>query len=110
MRTLEEVKKRNVSDTFLQCMVNAMCMSAFKYGDVTQKQSMKSLDRINDEIEAFKKDGNLEHLVNVANWAMIRFMYPCGNEQYAGTDSKESTRKVYKTVFDWLHDYIMEND
>lgn len=110
MRTLEEVKKMNVSDTFMQCMVNAMCMSAFKYGDVTYKQSMKSLERINDEIEAFKKDNNLEHMVNVANWAMMRFMFPCEDELYKGTDSKESTRVEYKTVFDWLRDYIMEND
>ncbi len=110
MRTLDEVKEMNVSDVFMQKMCNAMCMSAFKYGDVSSKQGAKALERIQQEIEVFKEDGNLEHMVNVANWAMMRFMFPCGEEEYRGTDSKESTRRVYKSVFEHLRDYIMEND
>ena len=110
MRTLDEVKEMNVSDVFMQKMCNAMCMSAFKYGDVSSKQGVKALERIQQEIDVFKEDGNLEHLVNVANWAMIRFMFPGEGEAYRGTDSKESTRKEYKSVFEHLRDYIMDND
>lgn len=110
MRTLEEVKEMNVSDTFMKKMCNAMCMSAFKYGDACDVQGAKALERIQQEIEVFKEDGNLEHMVNVANWAMMRFMFPQKKEAYRGTDSKESTRKVYKEVNEWLRDYIWEND
>ena len=110
MRTLEDVLEKNVDDTFIQCMKNAMCMSAFKYGDVSQKQGGKALDRINDEIRCFTKDGNLEHMVNVANWAMMRFMFPKEGEAYVGTDSNKSTRIKYQSVFEHLRDYILEND
>lgn len=110
MRTLEEVKKMNVDNTFIEHMVNAMCMSAFKYGDVSSNQGAKALDRIQQEIDVFKEDGNLEHLVNVANWAMMRYMFPKEGETYKGTDSNKSTRVKMQSVFEHLRDYIMEND
>lgn len=110
MNELKEVLANNFDERFVQQMKNAMCMSYFKYGNVTNKQSEKALVRINDEIEAFKEDNNLEHMVNVANWAMMRVMFPQGDEHYKGTDVEGSTRKEYKTVFDWLRDYIINND
>lgn len=100
----------NVSEEFIAKMRNAMCMSAFKYGDVGSKQGEKALGRIEDELGAFMEDGNLEHMVNVANWAMMRFMFPVGDEKYTGTDSHKSTRREMMCVSDWLRRYIMEND
>lgn len=110
MNKLEEVMEMNVSDTFMGKMKNAMCMSAFKYGNVGNMQGMKALDRIQQEIEVFMEDGNLEHMVNVANWAMMRFMFPQEGERYIGTDSNKSTKKEYMSVSDWLRRWIMEND
>ena len=110
MNKLNDVLKNNFNNDFVQKMQNAICMSAFKYGDVSEKQGEKALNRINDEMEAFKADHNLEHLINIANWAMIRYMFPQADEAYTGTDSNKTTRKVYKTVFEHLRDYILEND
>lgn len=109
-KTLDDVLANNFNEMFVQHMKNAMCMSCFKYGNVTNKQGAKAINRIEDELKAFAKDGNLEHMVNVANWAMMRVMFPQGNEQYKGTDVGGSTRKEYKTVFEHLRDYVMAND
>ena len=64
------------------------------------------------ELKAFAEDGNTEHMVNIANYAMVRFMFPQNNESYTPTDSDKSTFNVGKrqTVSDHLRDYIMEND
>lgn len=109
-KTVDEVLANNFNEVFVQQMKNAMCMSYFKYGNVTNKQGAKAINRIEDELKAFAEDCNLEHMVNVANWAMMRVMFPQGNEQYKGTDVEGSTRREYKTVFDWLRDYIINND
>lgn len=111
MRTLEDVKKMNVDDTFIEHMVNAMCMSAFKYGDVKEVCGKVAIEKMNREIEMFMKDGNTEHMVNVANYAMLRYMFPQEGEQYIGTDSDRSvvTTKPM-TIFEHLRRYILEND
>lgn len=111
MRTLEEIKKMNVDDTFIEHMVNAMCMSAFKYGDVKEVCGKVAIEKMNKEIEMFMEDGNTEHMVNVANYAMLRYMFPQEGERYIGTDSNKSvvTTKPM-TIFEHLRRYILEND
>jgi len=111
MRTLDDVKKMNVDDTFIEHMVNAMCMSAFKYGDVKEVCGEVAIEKMNKEIEMFMEDGNTEHMVNVANYAMLRYMFPQEGERYIGTDSNKSvvTTKPM-TIFEHLRRYILEND
>lgn len=111
MRTLDDVKKMNVDDTFIKHMVNAMCMSAFKYGDVKEVCGKVAIEKMNKEIEMFMEDGNTEHMVNVANYAMLRYMFPQEGERYIGTDSNKSvvTAKPM-TIFEHLRRYILEND
>lgn len=111
MRTLEELKKMNVDDTFIGHMVNAMVMSAFKYGDVKEVCGKVAIEKMNKEIEMFMKDGNTEHMVNVANYAMLRYMFPQEGEMYKGTDSDKSVVNTKPmTIFEHLRRYIMEND
>ena len=45
-------------------------------------------------IEAFKKDKNLEHLCDAANYLMFRFKYPMDGEEYKHTDSDKSVGTV----------------
>lgn len=111
MKTLEEMKKENVDDTFIQHMVNAMIMSAFKYGKVNEYASKVALNKMQQELCMFMEDGNTEHMVNIANYAMIRYMFPEEGEAYKGTDANKSVIKKgkAKTINEWLHEYIMEN-
>lgn len=111
MRTLEEIKEMNVDNTFIEHMVNAMCMSAFKYGDVKPVCGKVAIEKMNKEIEMFMEDGNTEHMVNVANYAMLRYMFPSEGETYMGTDSNKSVvRTKPMSVFEHLRRYIMENN
>lgn len=112
MYDLTQIKQENVDDTFIEHMTNAMIMSAFKYGKVNEYASNAALDKMQQELSMFIEDGNTEHMVNIANYAMIRYMFPKEGESYHGTDSDKSVIKhgKMKTVFEHLRDYIMEND
>ena len=111
MKTLEEMRKENVDDTFMEKMANAMIMSAFKYGKVNEYASKVALDKMQLEMRMFMEDGNTEHMVNIANYAMIRYMFPKEGEGYKGTDSDKSVIKhgKCKSIFEWLREDIMEN-
>jgi len=111
MRTLEEIRSMNVDDTFIEKMCNAMVMSAFKYGDVKPMCGKVAIEKMNKEIEMFMEDGNTEHMVNVANYAMLRYMFPGEGEAYMGTDSDRSVvRTKPMPIFEHLRRYIMENN
>ena len=45
-------------------------------------------------LDAFKRDGNTEHLVDAANYLMFRFMYPMPGEAFRATGSSESVGTV----------------
>lgn len=115
METLDEVLKRNFSEAFVQHMKNAMLMSYYKCkdkrgnGDINAYVGSICIDMINRELEAFNNDHNTEHMVNIANYSMIRYMFPQGMEHYEATDSDKSTMVEYKSVSDWLRDAIIGN-
>lgn len=114
---LSNILSRNFSNEFVEHMRNAMMMSWFKHqdkrgnGDINNYVGKISIDMIQRELDAFASDGNTEHMVNVANYAMTRFMFPQGNESYVATDSDKSTFNVGKvqTVTQHLRDYMAEN-
>lgn len=118
MANLTTILNNNFSEEFVIHMKNAMMMSFFKHqdkrgdGNISDYVGKISIDMIDRELKAFQEDGNTEHMVNVANYAMCRFMFPQNNESYVATDSNESMFNVgiRKSVSDHLRDYIMEND
>lgn len=87
---LEGIVQNNFCDDFVTKMKNAMCMSYFKYGDVNDRAGDVAIEKIYEELRRFMEDKNTEHLINVANEAMIRFMFPKQDEHYKGTDSDMS--------------------
>ena len=115
---LNKILSNNFSEEFVTHMKNAMMMSFFKHqdrrgdGNINDYVGKISIDMLQRELEAFASDGNTEHMVNIANYAMCRFIFPQGNEAYTPTDSDKSMYNVGKrqTVFEHLRDYIMEND
>ena len=72
---------------------NAIIVSYHKYGpskENFQKGMVDAIGSLKKNLKKFEETGNTEYLVDVANYAMFRFMYPQGNESYRPTDSKQS--------------------
>jgi len=58
---------------------NRMLVSFEKYGPVKENYETKlisAIDNLQKRIELYKETGNTEYLADVANFAMIEFMYP----------------------------------
>lgn len=89
----DEILKRDFSEEFVKKMKNAMLTSHYKYGYVSQTypelaQARKCID---ERLDLYVKTHNTEYLVDIANFAMIEYMYPSfKNAFYMPTDSKDS--------------------
>ena len=76
---------------------NRVEMSYYKYGSARDNFGGGRVDAIATAercIEAFKKDHNMEHLIDCANYLMFRFMYPMPGEQFNATDDSGSVGTV----------------
>jgi hypothetical protein len=97
-----------ISEEFIKGMVNRMIVSFFKYGLVEEGYgkdgSMDAIESLKLRLKAFEEGneekgllkGNVEMLMDVANFAMIGFMYPREGEYFEGTDSNKSVGRVTK--------------
>lgn len=77
---IEELLKTEYSLKFDEIRKNMMCTSYYKFGAVKQNYSVvKGLDAIASlkaKLKEYEETGNTEFLADVANFAMIEFMYP----------------------------------
>lgn len=72
-------------------------VSFYKYGAARDNFGAGRVDAIGSLelcLEKFKKTGNTEYLLDVANYAMFRYMYPLPGEYFKATDSNESAGTV----------------
>ena len=72
-------------------------VSFYKYGPARENFGGGRVDAIGSLelcLEKFKKTGNTEYLLDVANYAMFRYMYPLPGEFFKSTDSSESAGTV----------------
>lgn len=72
-------------------------ISYHKYGPARANFAGGRVDAIKTAelcLDAFKKDGNTEHLVDAANYLMFRFMYPYPGESFQPTDSSGSVGTI----------------
>lgn len=87
----EDILKTEYSEEFDRIRKNMMCMSYYKYGPLKVNAGEKLVDEIESlqkRIQKYKETGNTEFLADVANFAMIEFMYPSHpNAHYKPTDS-----------------------
>ena len=91
--TRENISSRDFSEEFVKKMKNSMELSHYKYGWVsdTYPELAQAYKCIEERLEAYKKTKNTEHLVDIANFAMIEFMRPAlENAQYKPSDSDKS--------------------
>ena len=76
---------------------NRVEVSDHKYGPARKNFGEGRVDALKTAelcLDAFKKDGNTEHLVDAANYLMFRFMYPLPGEEFRATGSSESVGTV----------------
>lgn len=72
-------------------------VSHYKYGPARDNFGSGRVDALATAelcIDAFKKDGNTEHLVDAANYLMFRWMFPMPGESFRPTDSDGSVGTV----------------
>lgn len=91
-KTENQILKREYSerfDTIRKCMME---VSYHKYGPLKDNygtyKCMKPLEDIELRLQKYRETGNTEFLADVANFAMIEFMYPGHpNAHYKPTDN-----------------------
>ncbi len=91
---IKEILKTEYSERFDEIRKNMMATSYYKYGSVKENYfKFKSLDAIGnleERLKKYKETGNTELLADIANYAMIEFMYPQHEKaHYRPTDSGE---------------------
>lgn len=89
----EEILKRDFSESFVDKMKNSIEMSYYKYGNAnkTYPELAQAYKCIKERLEAYEKSHNTEFLVDVANFAMLEYMYPSFEDaHYIPTDSDKS--------------------
>jgi len=94
-KTIKEILKTEFSERFVGLMKNRMVTSYYKYGslkDNARKElGFNPIKDLEKRLELYKETGNTEWLVDVANFAMIEFMYPIHEKaHFRPTDSSES--------------------
>lgn len=96
------------SQQFTQGMLDRMGVSFFKYGLVEEAypEKVKALRVADDEadcslegrLKRYRDTGNVEWLMDVANFAMIEFMHPRHSEaHFRATDSDESIGRTWQS-------------
>jgi hypothetical protein len=74
-----------------------MAFSFFKYGPMAVNYTNKYIDAIasmENCIKLFKEDGNLEHLVDAGNFAMLAYTYPTHPNAHFKTDNDGTRHAV----------------
>lgn len=89
----ESILKTEYSDAFDQKRKQLVVQSYYKYGKARRNFATGNVDAIGSLkkcLEKFEETGNTEYLLDVANYAMFRYMYPQKGEYFKHTDSDGS--------------------
>lgn len=76
--TIRNAPIGEVSPRFLQGMSDRMAVSFEKYGSIAlaYPDDVDAIASLKTRLERYEEDGNLEWLMDIANFAMIEFMLP----------------------------------
>lgn len=91
--TRDEILQRDFSECFIVMMKNAIETSYYKYGNAskTYPELAQAYKCIQERFDLYVKTHNKEYLVDIANFAMLEFMYPSFEDsRYIPTDSDKS--------------------
>lgn len=90
--------KTEYSEKFIDGMLNRMEVSFQRYGALKDGFPFKvsAIKTLELKLRKYKEEKNLEHLIDLANYAMIEFMHPSLEGAYfEATDSNGSTGRVW---------------
>lgn len=93
MDSPNDILKKDFSDRFVDLMKNRIVFSHYKYGWLRQNypEIGDAVASLEERLAQYKKTGNTEWLVDVANFAMIEFMLPRHPDaHFRDTNSEES--------------------
>ena len=93
MDTREEILRRDFSEDFIRKMKNAIETSHYKYGwaSKTYPELAQAHKCIQERLDLYLKSHNKEYLVDVANFAMLEYLYPAFQDaKYYPSDSDQS--------------------
>lgn len=96
-KDFDKILKTEYSEDFDKKRKNSMVMSYYKYGPMGANYSggqpnVDAIKSLEMRLEKYKETGNTDFLVDIANFAMIEFMYPQHKSAHykAGADEKDS--------------------
>ena len=76
----DELLKTQYSERFDEIRKKMMVTSYYKLGDIRQNNKivagLQSIPSLKAKLKKYEETGNTEFLADVANFAMIEFMYP----------------------------------
>lgn len=94
---MNNILKSEYSEQFDNERKRRVEVSFYKYGSARDNFGGGRVDALATAercIEAFKRDKNLEHLIDAANYLMFRFKYPLDGDHFTPTDSSGSVGTV----------------
>lgn len=86
------------SKDFLQGMLNRMGVSQHKYGTPRDSYPHKvdAVACLKERLAKYEEDGNTEWLMDVANFAMIEFMFPAHSEAHFTPQDSDTSPGLVK--------------
>jgi len=75
---------------FIQKAANRLAVGAARYGRMNPKR--RYMRRMELEVRAYHKNGNIEHLYNVCNYAFLESFYPENPRSHYDAHVKSTTR------------------
>lgn len=94
---MNDILKQEYSEQFDKERKNRVEVSFYKYGPARKNFGEGRVDAIGSLelcLDKFKKTHNTEYLLDVANYAMFRYMFPMPGESFKPTDSNDSAGTV----------------
>ena len=94
---MNDILKQEYSTEFDKLRQARVEVSFYKYGPARDNFGAGRVDAIGSLelcLDKFKKTKNTEYLLDVANYAMFRYMFPLPGEYFKATDSTESAGTV----------------
>lgn len=91
--SVDKILKTEYSFKFDEIRKNMMLMSYYKYGkaSINYPKNIDAIQSLEKRLKQYKETGNTEFLADIANFAMLEYMFPAHkNAYYKPTDSLES--------------------
>lgn len=89
------VRNLRALQQFLQSLVNRLLVGALRYEKNGPQQENKYLSRMERELKAYKRTGNMECLFNIANYAFLESRAPENPRFHHDACAGSNTRREF---------------